>query len=100
MKTVLKKLREYRGLTQQELSRDLHVAPSAVGLWEQGRRLPDYANLRRIARYFGVTTDYLLGNEVVPPTSDDENRLLDQYRQLTANDKQFVHEMIDRLVPA
>ena len=39
----------------------LNVSQSAVGNWEAGAREPDYTILSRIADYFNVTVDYLLG---------------------------------------
>lgn len=59
----LRELREREGLTQAELSKKLNISPSTVGMWEKGYRSPDYEMLGRIADYFNVTTDYLLGRE-------------------------------------
>ena len=63
MKLPLKQLREREGLTQAELSKALNISPSTVGMWEKGYRSPDYEMLGRIADYFDVTTDYLLGRD-------------------------------------
>lgn len=54
-------LRKNQKMSQQKLAQMLQVSPSAVGMYEQGRRAPDYATLRRMAELFGVSTDYLLG---------------------------------------
>ena len=53
-------LRQERGMRQAELARPLHISPSAVGMYEQGRRLPSLNMVVRLSRVFGVTTDYLL----------------------------------------
>ncbi|WP_075864953.1 helix-turn-helix domain-containing protein [Carboxydothermus islandicus] len=58
----LRELRKSQGLTQKELGRRLNVTEAAVGMWEQGRRLPDPEVLARLAEIFGVSVDYLLGN--------------------------------------
>ena len=63
MAIPLKRLRESRGITQAKLSSLLSISPSTVGMWEQGRRDPDYENLKRIADYFNVSTDYLFGRD-------------------------------------
>ena len=60
----LKQLRESKAITQFELSKDLKISASTIGMYEQGRREPDGETLKKIAQYFGVTTDYLLGNPV------------------------------------
>lgn len=57
----LKKLRENNGLSQYKLADILGVSQSAVGLWESGRREPNFDTLCRIADLFHVSTDYLLG---------------------------------------
>ena len=59
----LKELRKNAGLSQQELAGRLGLAASTMGMYEQGRRTPDYDTLIRLALIFHVTTDYLLGLE-------------------------------------
>ena len=53
-------LRKNAGMSQAALARTLRVSPSAVGMYEQGRREPPAAILVELAQLFGVTTDYLL----------------------------------------
>ena len=57
----LKKLRENNGLSQYKLADILGDSQSAVGLWESGRREPNFDTLCRIADLFHVSTDHLLG---------------------------------------
>lgn len=63
---TLKKLREEKGLTQAELGRQLKISPSAIGMYEQGRRTPDIPILKKMSAFFGVSIDYLLGNSPDP----------------------------------
>ncbi len=60
-KNKLKELRAKRAITQPMLARALNVSVGAVGNWETGNRTPDTDMLDRIARYFDVSVDYLLG---------------------------------------
>lgn len=53
-------LRRESGLSQAELAKRLQISPSAMGMYEQGRREPSMETLVAIAREFGVSTDYLL----------------------------------------
>ena len=53
-------LRRAQGLSQSELAARLRVSPSAVGMYEQGRREPAAELLVAMAQVFGVSTDYLL----------------------------------------
>lgn len=65
-KNKLKELRAKRGITQPMLAHALHVSVGAVGNWETGNRKPDTDMLDRIARYFDVSVDYLLGRTSAP----------------------------------
>lgn len=58
---ILKSLRATKGLTQDELSKQLNILRSTIGMYEKGAREPDFETLELIADYFNVDTDYLLG---------------------------------------
>ena len=76
----------------KDLAAKLHLAPSTLGNYVQGTREPDYDTLRRIADYFGVSIDYLLGHET--PAVDDERRVF-PFDQKTAHIAFFhAHQMI------
>jgi transcriptional regulator with XRE-family HTH domain len=53
-------LRKKRGMTQAVLAAHLHVSPSAIGMYEQGRRTPNGSILIALTEEFHVTADYLL----------------------------------------
>lgn len=55
------KLRQNKALTQNELADLVKISRSALSLYELGKREPDFSTLSRLAEFFGVTTDYLLG---------------------------------------
>lgn len=57
----LKKLRLAHGLTQQELGTKVGLSKAVVSKYENGLGCPTFDVLIRIAAFFGVTTDYLLG---------------------------------------
>ena len=60
--TQLQKLRKQRGVKQEQLAEYLGVSTQAVSKWENGS-YPDGDLLPKIAEYFGVSIDYLYGNE-------------------------------------
>lgn len=60
-KTRLKELREVAGYSQLTFSEEMGVAQSTIGNWESGTREPNHKMTMRIADFFGVSTDYLLG---------------------------------------
>ncbi len=57
----LKKLRKGRGMTQRELGSKIGLSKAVISKYETGLGYPSFDVLIRIARYFGVSTDYLLG---------------------------------------
>ena len=59
----LKDLRKDKNIFQKELAYDLGVTSQTISFWEVGRCYPDFEMLVKIANYFNVSTDYLLGNE-------------------------------------
>lgn len=64
----LKALREKMNLSQRDFASKIGVAPSTVGMWESGQREPDFEMALRLADFFNVSVDYLLG------AGKDENR--------------------------
>ena len=61
----LKELRNAKDVTQEQLSAHLKISPQAVSKWERGEGYPDITLLPRIAAYFGITVDELLGTDRV-----------------------------------
>src|SRR5690606_7237141 len=57
----LRKLRQEKRLTQEQLGKIIHVSKVSISGYENGERSPDTENLTRLANFFDVTTDYLLG---------------------------------------
>lgn len=56
-------LRKGSGMTQEELAEKLNISQKSISKYELGDRKPQYKVLVRMAEYFGVTVDYLLGSE-------------------------------------
>ena len=52
------------GLSQLQLARELKISPSAMGMYEQGRRTQDLQTLTALARLFRVSLDYLITGRV------------------------------------
>lgn len=57
----LSQLRAESGLSQSKLAKQLGISPATIGYYENGERLPDIDIAARIAVFFDVTADYLLG---------------------------------------
>ena len=70
-------LRRAQGLSQAELARRLKISPSAMGMYEQGRREPPIQTLVAISRELQVSTDFLLTGKSAPPDTDPLPQLLE-----------------------
>jgi transcriptional regulator with XRE-family HTH domain len=58
----LKRLREEKEVSQKDLGKAISIHERVVGYWESGNRFPRNEDmLNKIADYFGVSTDYLVG---------------------------------------
>ncbi|MBQ8718910.1 MAG: helix-turn-helix transcriptional regulator [Clostridia bacterium] len=57
-------LRKARNMSQEELAERLEVSRQAISRWEMGTAMPDAVNILAISKLFGVTTDYLLYDEM------------------------------------
>lgn len=60
-KDRLIKLRKELNLTQEELAQKIGYTRTAISAWEIGRNEPSNADTIKLADFFGVSTDYLLG---------------------------------------
>lgn len=56
----IKQLREKQRLSRYELARRIQCEPVSLMLWEEGTTTPTARSLDKLARYFGVTVDYIL----------------------------------------
>ena len=83
----LKKIRENAGYSSQQSFADAFgVAQSTVGGWEAGKREPNFATTIRLAKFFSVSVDELLGNNVSKPANiafslnSEERAIIAAYR--------------------
>ncbi|MBQ3482528.1 MAG: helix-turn-helix domain-containing protein [Oscillospiraceae bacterium] len=60
------RLRKEKGMTQEELARELNISYQAVSKWENGVSSPDISNIKLLAQFFGVSIDMLFGLELMP----------------------------------
>ena len=101
----LREIRKKHNLTLKELADYLNVSESAISQYENNKREPDYNTLCKLADFFQVTIDYLLGRDNIEkkPTEisvdprivlglksyglslEDLNKLSDEQIQLIAN---------------
>lgn len=59
----LKELRNEKELSQDDLAKQTGISRSAISAWENGSRVPAATAIITLAKFFGVSSDYLLGLE-------------------------------------
>ena len=73
--------RQKQGWSQAELAERLHISPSTVGMYEQGRREPPIDVLIAMSEEFGVTIDYLITGKICtltdPRLSEQADHVMD-----------------------
>lgn len=81
----LKVLREKKELSQEVLGRKLHLSQSIIAHYEAGRKQPSQDILQRLADFFGVSIDYLLGRSLpanpTPAITPEDEKKLEEYEQ-------------------
>ena len=81
----IRELRIKFGVSQEKLGKILNLTQQAVARWENGSSEPDSENIQKLAKYFNVTTDYLLGNSNIPdPIPPDTATALKKVAELEA----------------
>ena len=78
-------LRRRIGINQQQLAEKLHISPSTVGMYEQGRRTPNVEILVQLSRIFNVSLDYLITGSEFVTSPEKENLNIPPYRHPQCN---------------
>jgi transcriptional regulator with XRE-family HTH domain len=95
----LSNLRKSKGLSQYELADRLGFSRGKLANYEQGSRQPDYGTLQKIADYFEVSTDYLLGrsDSTSPKKEENENLFFFDLEGLSEEEIEEVEKYIEVL---
>jgi transcriptional regulator with XRE-family HTH domain len=102
----IKELRTEFGITQADLAKLLKISDRAVGYYEKGEREPDNETLIKIAEYFKVSVDYLLGitdirNADIPKEVDGEFiNFYEGYKDLDDAHKEILKATLKAFVDA
>ena len=93
----LKKLRKEKKVTQEQLAQIIGVERSSIGKYETGTQ-PSTDIIKRIADYFGVSVDYLLGREEKSPVSAEELKARPELRMLFSLSSKATKEDVEDAV--
>lgn len=83
---IIADLRKQKKITQAKLAQIIGIGRSTLAMYETDGSEPDLATISKLADFFGVSVDYLLGREEKKPSEnqEDKNRLYvpEQYRDV------------------
>ena len=66
------KLRRQKGWSQEELAEQMSVTRQSVSKWESMQSLPDLDRILQLSKLFGVSTDYLLKDEIEDEQAEEQ----------------------------
>lgn len=97
----LKKLRKKEKLTQKDIATFLNISQPAYQQFESGKKKMNLETMEKLADYFNVSTDYLLGKTDIPePESDiDLDSAIDSSvaydgTPITDNDREIIKDFL------
>ena len=101
MYEIFEKLLMERGVTAYKVAKATGISTGSMTDWKIGRSAPKVDKLQKIADYFGVSVDYLLGNEPKEKTPAEADVTFDDFtyamygeaKELTDEDKNMLLEM-------
>ena len=82
MENRIRQLREKRGLTQETLATELEITQQQLSKYEMNIASIKVESLKKVAAYFNVTTDYLLGTSDVKRGAVEMGKTLEEYYDL------------------
>lgn len=74
----IKELRKNKKISQEQLGNAVGVSKMAISYFEKGKKAPSRETLEKIADYFDVTTDYLLGRSEDPELNEEEDKIVSE----------------------
>lgn len=93
-KDILKKLRTEKGLSQKDVANALSIDRTTYAKWETGDSKPSRL-LPQLARFYGVSADYILGHSEEPDVKElpkDLKDILENQAQVTLNGRLVTQE--------
>ena len=103
----LKMLREEKGVSQEKFGAMFNLSQQSIYKYETHGIEPDITTLIKMADYFDVSVDFLIGNtdirrrfeETVPSDLNaGEANLVSQYRRLSKENRRLISSMIEALL--
>ncbi|MCI0944984.1 helix-turn-helix domain-containing protein [Clostridioides difficile] len=96
----LKDLRTKKGLTQEQVAKDLMITKVSIGGYENATREPKIETLKSLSNYYNVSVDYLLGKTSIEnyTTTDEISKIIKSYESLPKEAQEHINRYIEFLV--
>lgn len=95
----LKKLRTDKKLSQRELAERFNISQSAIAYYESGKKEPNHEMLQKLADFFEVSLDYLLGRtDNTEPTQLETNQILEKISVLPPDVRKELTDAISAVI--
>jgi transcriptional regulator with XRE-family HTH domain len=102
---ILKTLRSEKGISQASLASLLGLSQQAIAKWETGNSEPDSDMLNKLASFFSVSVDYLLGRTNVRNSNNSTDEfppeaqvLMRSVAKLTDKQKEIIKKLVQEFI--
>lgn len=97
MYEIYQKLLDMNGVKSADVARATGISNMTFSDWKNGKSTPKMDKIEKIAKYFGVTTDYMMGKKPEVPSAsmaDDHLELIKLYSSLSEADQKAIMQIM------
>lgn len=97
MYEIYQKLLDMNGLKSADVARATGISNMTFSDWKNGKSTPKMDKIEKIAKYFGVTTDYMMGKKSEVPSlsmADEHFELIKLYSSLSEADQKAIMQIV------
>ena len=97
MYEIYQKLLDMNGVKSADVARATGISNMTFSDWKKGKSTPKMDKIEKIAKYFGVTTDYMMGKKSEVPSlsmADEHFKLIKLYSSLSEADQKAIMQIM------
>ena len=97
MYEIYQKLLDMNGVKSADVARATGISNMTFSDWKKGKSTPKMDKIEKIAKYFGVTTDYMMGKKSEVPSlsmADEHLELIKLYSSLSEADQKAIMQIM------
>lgn len=97
MYEIYQKLLDMNGVKSADVARATGISNMTFSDWKNGKSTPKMDKIEKIAKYFGVTTDYMMGKKSEVPSlsmADEHFELIKLYSSLSEADQKAIMQIM------